>query len=348
MAEFESVRSREIFENPEHLLSPAKAFQAQVRDAVLGQLLTKSAEDLSQVVAEGSGDVSYKIDAHAEDLIGEFATTLSKDIPLCLTAEGFGRKNFGKGTPEIEIIIDPIDGTRGIMYNFRPAYSLMGIAPAFKDRPANLSDIQIAIQTELPICKPGIKPSASSVLWAIKEGGAFEEIVDPSNGLVLLKRQLQASQAKDLRNGFATFVDFFPGSKGEIGALADRVFEKLLGPVQEGKAGVFDDQYICNAGQMYLLTTGAYRFIADLRPEMEKVLNKQGKKLGLASHPYDLSTALIATEAGAIITDAKGNPLTYPFDTQTNCSWVGYANKDLQTQIQPVLTEELENLLATK
>lgn len=337
----ERMSSKETLPNPEKLVGQIKAFQAKIRDEVRRQLLEKSHEELSQVVAEGAGDVSYKIDIHAEKFIEEFAQTLSREQPLIIVAEGFGRKQFPQGaTPEIEVIIDPIDGTRGIMYDMRSAWVLTGIAP-HQEKGTTLSDIQIAVQTEIPTTKQ----DRASICWAIKGKGAFEEIWDLREGKLLTQRRLQTSAAKDIRHGFATFVDFFPGCKEEIGKLAETVFEKVVGPVVEGKALVFDDQYISNAGQLYLLATGKYRFVADLRPETEKILNRKGRKLGLAAHPYDLSTVLIAQEAGAIITDANGQPLSYPLDTETNCGWIGYANQDIRQQVEPVLLEELRRLV---
>ena len=44
-----------------------------------------------------------------------------------------GVKVFPEGTreadAEIRLIVDPIDGTRGLMYDKRPAWALAGVAP---------------------------------------------------------------------------------------------------------------------------------------------------------------------------------------------------------------------------
>ncbi len=332
----ERPRQVEILPNSEGLIAVTKTFQAGIRDDVRRQLLLSSSRELSEVVAVGAGDVTYRIDAHAERHIGSFGRSLSHLAPVSLTAEGIGRKIYGNGAPEIEVIIDPIDGSRNIMYDFRSAWVLTGFALVMPDG-ATLSDIQVAVMTEIPTSKQ----DKASVLWAVKGQGAFEEIWDLKTNTHSSARRLLTSQATGLEHGYASFVDFFPGSKEAIGKLSDNVFERVVGPVQEGKALIFNDQYISNAGQIYLLATGRYRFVADLRPEMEKGVLREGKKLGLASHPYDLSTTLIAQEAGAIITDAIGNPLKYPLDTETNCSWVGYANEDIRRQVEPVLLDEL-------
>ena len=82
-----------------------------------------------------------------------------------------GVKVFPQGTREedarIRVIIDPIDGTRGIMYDKRPAWSLAGVAPN-KGAATRLSDIEVAVMTELPTSKMGF----ADVLWAAKGRGA--------------------------------------------------------------------------------------------------------------------------------------------------------------------------------
>ena len=323
------------------LINLIKKFHWQIRSEVRKQILEKSYEELSRVAKEGMADISYKIDvAASEKFIEEFALSLSKTCPVAIIVEGWKRKVFPEGSiPRLEIIIDPIDGTRGLMYDLRSAWILTGVA-VHKVKGNNLSDIYLAVQTEISLTKQ----TQGSVLWAVKGKGATEEIYNLKTGKLSRKGILQTSPAKSIRHGFACFVDFFPGCKEEIGRLADTVFEKVLGSVKKGEASVFNDQYIANAGQMYLLSTGRYRFIADLRPETEKILNKKGKKLGLAAHPYDICTALIAEEGGAIITDAKGNKLSYPLETDIDCSWIGYANKAIRNSVEPVLLKELKKL----
>ena len=62
--------------------------------------------------------------------------------------------------------------------------------------------------------------------------------------------------------------------------------------------------------------------------------------LGLAA----LAVAtLTATEAGAQITSPTGGPLTIPLDVETDVAWVGYANRALQSSIEPVMQEVLRD-----
>ena len=81
-----------------------------------------------------------------------------------------GIKVFPEGTKaedaELRLIVDPIDGTRGIMYDKRAAWALAGVAPNKGDA-TRLSDIEIAVMTELPTSKMG----RGDVLSAIKGNG---------------------------------------------------------------------------------------------------------------------------------------------------------------------------------
>jgi hypothetical protein len=46
---------------------------------------------------------------------------------------------------------------------------------------------------------------------------------------------------------------------------------------------------------------------------------------------------LIAEEAGVLITDTDGQTLDFPLDLATNVAWLGYANRELRSRIEPPL-----------
>ena len=137
-------------------------------------------------------------------------------------------------------------------------------------------------------------------------------------------------------------TDFFYA--GEIG------FTPGLGTEHEGayhitgwrsdKAEVYCDQYICSGGQLAEIALGRDRMVIDLRPRLHRAI---GYDSTLCCRPYDLCTALIAREAGCVVTAADGRPLDAPLDTSTNLDFAAYANSELAAKIQPILNE----LLAT-
>jgi hypothetical protein len=108
--------------------------------------------------------------------------------------------------------------------------------------------------------------------------------------------------------------------------------EAVLGPPKAGKAQAFEDQYISTGGQLYELIAGHDRFVADIRPLLER---KRAGGAALCCHPYDLCTELIARELGVRVTDERGAALGAPLDTASDVSWVGYANDALRRLIEP-------------
>jgi fructose-1,6-bisphosphatase/inositol monophosphatase family enzyme len=324
--------------NPQAVVERLIAFQARVRDAVRA---AHSRKGLHEVAHTTAADTIYAIDTDVEPILIEMCEEWGRETPLVLIAEGVhdehgveGPRMFPAGTGEadakIRLIVDPIDGTRGIMYDKRSAWALAGVA-LNKGPGTKLSDIEIAVMTELPTSKAG----AADVLWAIRGHGAKGVRVDLTS-----KEQspleLKPSSADTLRHGFASVVNFFPGTKVLAGELLEYLTEKLLGGADVNKALIFDDQYISTGGQFYELIVGHDRFIADLRAIFYRLQKQQE---GLCVHPYDCATWLVAHEAGVILTDGLGNPLDGPLDCTTSLSWAGYANATLRDAIEPLVKE---------
>ncbi|HEX4796196.1 MAG TPA: hypothetical protein VH370_20575 [Humisphaera sp.] len=312
--------------------------------AIRAELLrSRSKIQAHAVVRDSSADTIYKIDAAVEPLLEDFCRDWSRTLPLVLIAEGIEGDNgeeikvFPEGTREqdaaIRLIIDPIDGTRGLMYDKRAAWSLAGIAPN-KGASTKLSDIEIAVMTELPTSKMGY----ADVLWAVRGGGAVGARVDLAN-LEQSPLQLSPSTATTIDHGFAMITNFFPGTKVLASSLMEFIAARLTGAVDVNRAAVFDDQYISTGGQFYELIVGHDRFNADLRPLFYRM---QNQPMGLCCHPYDCATALIATEAGVHLTDGLGGPFDGPLDTTSPVTWAGYANGALRRAIEPLIREFIQ------
>jgi len=134
---------------------------------------------------------------------------------------------------------------------------------------------------------------------------------------------------------------FFPGAREVLAQIDEDIVHSILGDVQPGKAHCFEDQYLSSGGQLYELVCGHDRFVADLRPLLEKILKKRGLALGLCCHPYDLCTELIAREIGVVVTDPEGELVRAKLNVTENVSWVGYANDTIRQQVEPHLQNTL-------
>jgi fructose-1,6-bisphosphatase/inositol monophosphatase family enzyme len=329
-----------LIENPQAIVERLCELQRHIRHAVIA---AHDAIDLSRVHRVSAADTIYGIDAVIEPVIEEYLEQWGKQQPLVLVAEGIEPETgrvFPAGAKEsdakIRLIIDPVDGTRGLMYDKRAAWSLAGAAPN-KGAATRLRDIEIAVMSELPTSKM----AWGDVLWAVRGQGAYavREVLTAALGTAAsIPRILEHSTATSILHGFATVSNFFPGTKVLAAELAEHLIKNLIGEIDVTKATVFEDQYICTGGQFYELIIGHDRFNADLRPTFYRMQNQPE---GLCCHPYDCATLLIAEEAGVVITDDKGAPLDGPLDTTTGLSWVGYANHELRQRIEPLLLEFL-------
>src|SRR3954468_19309869 len=165
------------FPNPQAILDRLLELQRAVRDVIVRS--RAKTVGLHEVTRSSSADTIYRIDAEVDPILEAFCEEWGKTTPLVLIAEGLededGRevehRVFPRGVREqdaaIRVIVDPIDGTRGGMYDKRAAWALAGVAPHRGAAP-RLRDIEAAAMTELPTSKMG----SGDVLWAVKGRGA--------------------------------------------------------------------------------------------------------------------------------------------------------------------------------
>jgi fructose-1,6-bisphosphatase/inositol monophosphatase family enzyme len=327
--------------DPRTLLAPMLEWHARVRDAVVAATERQAVEALAAVDRDDAGDTIYAIDVVSETVIEQLAEVLGREHSFVLVAEGLpgGQRcvpaTVNEHTATWRIIIDPIDGTRGLMYQKRSAWILTGVAPN-RGPATSLRDIVLAVQTEIPL----VKQHLSDQLWAVRGGGVEAVRVNRLTDERVPLR-LRPSGAGSIAHGFSTVARFFPGARETLGALDDAIVSAALGPPPAGKALCFEDQYASTGGQLYELLAGHDRFVADLRPLTTAGVAARGLPASLACHPYDICCVLIAEEGGVIVTDPSGNPLDAPLTVDADVAWVGYANASIRHAIEPLLQQEL-------
>jgi fructose-1,6-bisphosphatase/inositol monophosphatase family enzyme len=327
------------------LLDSIRSIHEEIRNAVVTACEQSPAEDLSRVVGDddGDGDTIYAVDRISEEILVDlFEKEIASKTSIVLIAEGLsgGKIVLPRGTQEVDatwrVIADPIDGTRCLMYQKRSSWILTGVAPNLGE-PTTLADIELAVQTEIPL----IKQHLSDTLWATKGFGANGERFNRINGE---RKPFHAhpSMATQLDHKFCSVSRFFSGGRDVLAAIDDDISFGVAGPGREGKAFCFEDQYLSTGGQLYELMVGHDCFQADLRPLLSPILLKRGWKTGLCCHPYDLCTELIAREAGVLISDEFGKHLAPPMDLTTDVTWAGYANDHIRKLVEPLLHSSLQ------
>jgi fructose-1,6-bisphosphatase/inositol monophosphatase family enzyme len=327
------------------LIQAVKAIHEAIRAEVVAACARTSTDDLAAVTGKQAGDIIYGVDRVTERVLVERFAVLARNWPCMLVAEGLGmngRRMLPDGTPEsaaeIVALVDPIDGTRGLMYQKRPAWILTGIAP-YRGGRETLTDISLAVQTEIPL----VKQHLADTLWAVAGQGARAERRDLVSG-ARTSLSLRPSRATTVAHGFGGLSKFFSGTRAELAAIDDAVVSRVLGSGgDDGDPLVFDDEYLSSAGQLYELAVGHDRWTADLRPLLQRARRAAGRPPIFCAHPYDLSCELIAREAGVIVTDPRGARLAAPLDVTSDVAWVGFANSEIARTVGVALTAELRS-----
>ena len=319
-------------------LDQARRLLCRLQNTIREAVCAARGRGASRVAAVTAADTIYAIDRVSETaVLAWFAQHWPRDWPVELVMEGregHGPATFPKGTSVpatiFKCILDPIDGTRGLMYDKRSAWSLAALAPQCGAK-THLGDIVVAAMTELPTSKQ----TRSDQLSAVRGHGVRAMRVDLRTGRA--KRYTpRPSQARDVAHGFASFSKFFPAGKAWLAGVEERLWREL------GMTEVFDDQYLSTGGQLYELLVGHDRFVADLRPYAFARLSVCP---ALPCHPYDICTALIAQELDCVIADPLGKSLREPLNTTSPVAWVGYANAHLARSIRPVLRRVLRGVI---
>src|SRR4030095_105483 len=179
------------------LLEPLLRLHDEGRDRVLASTARQRFDELASVTREEAGDTIYAIDAVSEEVIGGFAETLGRQHSFVLVAEGLpgGQQVFPRGTDEAvatwRIIVDPIDGTRGLMYQKRSAWILTGVAENCGPE-TTLQDITFAVA--------GRAVTVHRYTRLTRDRAPI---------------RLAPSTARTIAHGYATVSRFFPGAREE-------------------------------------------------------------------------------------------------------------------------------------
>jgi len=121
-----------------------------VSRGVAKTLRRESTGELSRTMRQSLSDVIFKVDEVAEEIITDYLK--SSPWRLELLAEGIGeseKTNYGPGEKvEWQLLCDPIDGSRGLMYGKRSAFFLICAAPP---QSCSISAAEVAVMSEIAL-----------------------------------------------------------------------------------------------------------------------------------------------------------------------------------------------------
>lgn len=312
------------FPDPDDARRALCALGDHLRDVVLARREAGLAMDV--VEGRTPADTVYRVDRVADEaLVAWFERHWSGVV---LVSEGLADP-VAVGEPRATVIVDTVDGTRGLMADKRSAWVLAAVAPLG----GSLADVVAAAMTEIPTTRQW----AADQLSAVRGAGLVAERLDVRTGARIPMRP-RPSGAGTLEHGWASFAKFFPQAKALVASFEERLWHELYGELPEDLA-VFDDQYLSTGGQLAELILGRDRLVGDVRP---LAFAQLGVRRAVTCHPYDICTALVLEEAGGVVTDPWGDPLDVPLDTTTPVAWVGYANPTLAERVGPAVRSAAE------
>ena len=300
---------------------------------------------VSRPVSMGAGDATFGIDAAVEAELSDWFEQQAQRAPLSLLTEDAGWRHrgpdgegdtrdyggFDHGGPRI--CVDPVDGTRHLMLDLRSAWAVIAMAGPGAQIPRQ-RDALAACLLELPDSRARVARRLSARRG---EGTTLAEL-HVASGEILYSRPLRVDQDDRLDHGYLPFFAFHPESRGEVARLALDFFKRLEREENVELAHCYDDQYICNAGQMALTALGTYRMVVDPR---QFIAERQGRPTQ-TTKPYDIAGAILcAEEAGAPVASLAGTELDFPWDVETPVSFAAFANRATRDRALPHLLAAL-------
>ncbi len=291
-------------------------------------------DDAMRAHGEGVGDLTYRLDAVAEGAVDRLADALGRIAPCRILCEGPGEIVRGGAEPVLRVLVDPVDGTRNLMADLRSAWVLTGVAAESDGRTPTTADLVLGVQTEIP---------------ATDRRHSLELVAERGRGCVSSLRTLagrrsssdpipfRAPRRIDLRSGYFSFLRYLPREREAIARVEVEFFARAQREAGLDPRRVYDDQWLCAAGQLALVATGRMRMFADLRAH----LAARARVATVASHAYDLAAMLIAVEAGSPVLGVDLEPLRVPLDLETNVSFVAFANDAARRTFAPLLRASL-------
>lgn len=257
----------------------ALALRERVRP-LLGSQAGRAHED----AGSAGGDVTFAIDAEAESFLESFLAERAPE--LAFYSEDRGLVVPAGGAAAEVLVVDPIDGTRPAMAGLESCCVSIAAAPLRDD--VRMGEVTVGCVVE------------------IKSGTVF--LAERGRGLVE-SPPVRLSANERLDRMFWTY-----GFRGRPARPLSQVLGDLIdgssvgGATFELGSATFDMTRVLTGQLDAYVEPGP--LLVDEVPGMREEFERVGRGAVLNNSPYDLAAAaLCLTEAGAVVTDARGRTL---------------------------------------
>ena len=298
----------------------ARRLLCALGDHVRDLVVAARGMDMAAVAGETVADTIYAIDRVADDTLIDW---FEEHWPgVVVVSEGLDEPVLVGDAAAWTVIVDSIDGTRGLMYDKRSAWCLAAAAPPG----GGLADIVAAAMTELPTAKQGAADQLSATPRWRAAGRA---------------RRPRAAGAGGPRRA-AVGGD---GPRAQLQRAGQVLPARQAGPgLARGRALRAARRAACLRRRVPLERAGSSTSSSRAGTASWPTCGRWCSTRGLDCHPYDVCTAMLLEEVGGVVTDPWGEPLSVPLDNVSPVAWVGYANEALAARIGPVLAELVDGL----
>jgi myo-inositol-1(or 4)-monophosphatase len=229
------------------------------------------------------GDVTFAIDADAEELLHSFLAERAPEVAFY--SEDAGLVVPSGATPRHVLVVDPVDGTRPALAGLESCCVSVAAAPYGED--VTMADVTVGCCVEIPSGRVFLAERGDGLV----EGGPA---------------RLSANERLDRM--FWTF-----GFRGRPARPLTEVLGDLIDASSVGGASFdlgsacFDTMCVVDGRLDAYVEPGP--LLVERVPGMREEFERVGGGAVLNNSPYDLAAAaLIASEAGAVVTDAAGEP----------------------------------------
>jgi myo-inositol-1(or 4)-monophosphatase len=251
-----------------------------VRERVLPLLGSHVARAHEPELAAG-GDVTFAIDAHAEELLRSFLAEHAPDVAFYSEDAGLVMPSGRK--PSWVLVVDPVDGTRPALAGLESCCVSVAAAPYGED--VTMGDVTIGCVVEIPSGRVFLAERGMGLI----EGGPARLSANQRLDRMFWTYGFRGRPARALTEVLAELIDA-SSVGGATFDLGSACFDTMC--VLDGRL----DAYV-EPGPLLV------EQVPGMRVEFERV----GGGAVLNNSPYDLAAAaLIAHEAGAVVTDAEG------------------------------------------
>jgi myo-inositol-1(or 4)-monophosphatase len=229
------------------------------------------------------GDVTFAIDARAEELLQAFLAERAPDVAFY--SEDAGLVVPTGAPPKHVLVVDPVDGTRPALAGLESCCVSVAAAPFGED--VTMSDVTIGCCVEIP----------SGRVFLAERGAGLVEGGPP---------RLSANERLDRM--FWTFGFRGRPARPLVEVLGDLIDVSSVGGASfDLGSACFDTICVVDGRLDAYVEPGP--LLVERVPGMREEFERVGGGAVLNNSPYDLAAAaLIASEAGAVVTDAAGEP----------------------------------------